>query len=728
MSNIIDIFLPLVKGRTRAYTGAMRALAPLPAFLLLAASAAACPFGFPGHIHAFVESGAPAAPMPEGRCTGRWGRPPAAPPASGRPYDLAAHPVPAEHRAYWELIGYRFDDAAGRVLRPDGAVLTEAALAEEHRPFDASFERLEASLWMAFTLSGYRLDEATCRLMGPDGQPLNAFSMKVWAAMAARQQSHAALEALLAKLRGLDPAAPVPPEVRAAMLELAKAGTRLPPEIKSLVERNSTTVAELRAPAAASYADSTRYFDGQRTLADTALAVVPAKEPAPASRRKEIADPAERALGRTLGAAFNAELAKTAPGRELLAKFRGPKGDDVPDVMVLKLTQSPNDPHAPGAVYDPSSDRMIINHWEIARVLHRRLPADKLARIGPRLNDAKELSKLLAEDPSLLPLVVDDNDVMYFHELLHAEQARRNRVDDELMRGNLPGANPLSKEHEAHREHCRYLLSKGAAAAARSGWHDYCLGMLRDPDAFKDGVTSRYLSTFAGSATLPDVRARQEERRDASRTLERTGLLGNWIGQKLKQFGFLQGDAALAAFGADAERREREFLAALPGLRREAAAGLIAHYEGQGRPGAAFVFAASMPADALEGGEGAVDALAGRATAWLKRDRSKEGLHERLAVSDALRARLKARGNPVPAALHEAYERDAAMMAEGYLAEALKAATPLKPLPGPMGRIFKKLELDERKRLLDRAEDWAKAVREPGDLPARIARARKRTE
>ncbi|MBI2789097.1 MAG: hypothetical protein HYX59_10485 [Elusimicrobia bacterium] len=684
----------------------MRALAPLPAFLLLAASAAACPFGYPGHIHASAGSPAPAAAMPEGRCTGHATAPATAPiPSDGPVYDLRAEPIPAEMRVWWEMIGYRFDDARGRLIGPGGLAVARAHMEALHKPFDAATERLDASVWQSFVYSGYRLDEKTCRLMGPDGKPLDTVTMLVWREANRRQQAHAAMETLLGKLQGLDPALPVPEETRQHMLALASAGTALPPNVRRLLERNTTTVGELRAPAADTYAESTKFFDGHRELSDFVSAAIPGSGPGVAARRKGIPDPDERKLGAALSAAFNAEMMKTAPGRELLSRFRGPKGPDMPDVMVLKLTQSPNDPNAPGAQYDPSGDRMVINHWVIVSALHSRLPPEKFERIKDRLSDAKQVSRLLAEDPSLMPLFVDSLDVMYFHELTHAAQSRRNRLDDESLRGNLPGANPLTKEHEAHREHCRYVLSKEPAAADRNPWRDYCLTLINDPAGFKDSVTQMYLSTFSGSAKLDDVAARQAVRRRTARALQSGGGPVNWVVQKLKQAGFDLGDKELAVYRADVDRRERDFLLAMPALRREAGAGLVSYYEKTGAADRAFLLARTLPQDTLDGGEERIDRLAYEAAAWVARAKGPERRDERLATGGHVIDRLRFRERPVPAALTAAYERDARSLAEELLSKALR-------LPR------------ERAELLDRAEAWTKALKEPGDLPARIRTAR----
>ena len=168
----------------------MRALAPLPALPLHAPAAAARPFGYPGHVHTYAASSAPSVPLPEGRCAGR-GQAPASAPAAvpAKDFDLRAHPIPSEHRSYWEMIGYRFDDAAGSILDSNGSALTEALMVQLERPFDASYERIPADVWMNLMLSGYRLDEETCRLIDPDGAPFNNLSIKIWSGMNRRNQA-----------------------------------------------------------------------------------------------------------------------------------------------------------------------------------------------------------------------------------------------------------------------------------------------------------------------------------------------------------------------------------------------------------------------------------------------------------------------------------------------------------------------------------------------------------
>jgi|CXWL01.1.fsa_nt_gi hypothetical protein len=662
----------------------MRTLAPLPALLLLAVSASA------------------AEPMPEGNCTGR-GKPPA--PGPTTPYNLNTHPIPRAVRPYWEIIGYRFDDNTGRVLDVNGAVISQAEIDDLNKPFDASYERIDHSLWLNYLLRDYRLDEGTGHLLDSNAVALTRFQVKTRDAEVRDYLGHTALENLLGKLRGLDPNAPVPPAVRKDMQDLAKAGTKLPVEITTLLARNNLTVAQLQRPAFKSYADWTAYYDGQRSATDLLLASIPAgAKSGIASRRKEIPTPHERALGTLLRTAFNREIAKTAPGRELLSHFRGVKVENGPAVMVLKLTQDANDPNAQGAIYDPSSDRMIINHWHIIRILNKRLSPEKMARIKNRIADAKQLSKLLAEDPALIPLVVDDNDVMYFHELTHAAQTRRNRVDDELGRGNLPTMNPLAKEHEAHREHCRYLLSKPSAAIDRSEWRDYCLSMAINPGAFKEEITKKYLSTYSGSTMLDDVRTLQNTRRDASLWIMTHSPSASVLGQAFKQLGIALGDAELWKYQADVDKREKEFLAGLPKLRREAGTDLINYYEKTGAAHKALQLALYLPPGDVKKAQ--LAELTNKTLDWLTRSKKQDQRNERLNSVSALAPLLKAENRQWPVHMVEVYERDVRSYAEEILDQALKAPPAA------------------REDLLKRAQAWAAVLRKPGDLQERIARAR----
>ncbi|UPT75088.1 MAG: hypothetical protein M0D55_05080 [Elusimicrobiota bacterium] len=353
---------------------------------------------------------------------------------------------------------------------------------------------------------------------------------------------------------------------------------------------------------------------------------------------------AERALGRQVADAFAAELSRHAPGRELLAKFPPPAGP--PDMYVLKLTQNPNDPNQPGALYDASGDRMVFNHWDIVRVLQMKLPPERMKAIEGRAADVGLLSALFKEDPSLLRVLVDALDVNYFHELKHAEQARRGRLEIEQMRGNLPFANPLSKEHEAYREECRYLVSKGGSALVDSPFAQRCLMMLKDPDAHRDWITNLYVSNYNGFGTVDDVASRQEVRREAARASGEGWAA--WGRRKLREAGLARGDEALAAYRAAELEREKAFLAAVPDLRRRGAEAVVAAHLSAGRYGEAFAAAKSLPHGTAEDHDKRLAGLADKAAAWIARDKAPGGRDARLNAAGAVGTYFNETGRPWP--------------------------------------------------------------------------------
>ena len=400
----------------------MRALAPLPAFLLLAASAAACPFGYPGHTHApaarAAQAGAPERPLPAGRCGG--GAPTAAAPLGGKPLDLRVHPISNDDMPAWQLLGYRA--AGGRLLDRAGAPLTEEGLRFLESPWDAASEKLAIEVWNSLMMEGYRLDEGTCRVMGPNSKPISRVTVQYTKAIMVKGLAHISLERLLATIRTLPPTAPIPAKVRAMAQQMAAAGAPLPPEVRAVLDRPGATVAALRGPATASYQGLQRFFDGMAPLADTAGLALPATGGA-ASRRVPYRSSAEQEFGRALQGAFRAELARNPVGADLLARFDRDRRNGAPNLLVLKLNQRPEDT-TQGAVYDQTHDTMIINHWTVADVVRRRTPASKRAQIEPLLSDPAKLMAFVTKDPALMKAVIQEIDVEYFHELLHARDRK----------------------------------------------------------------------------------------------------------------------------------------------------------------------------------------------------------------------------------------------------------------------------------------------------------------
>lgn len=700
----------------------MRAAPLSAALLLLAPLARACPFGPPGHSHvAALEPSLSGRPLPEGRCSGR-AKAPATPSLAGPELDLKAHPLEPGQATYYALIGYTMDAAAARMRDPSGAVVTEPAWRHLHRTFDASYEKLQPEVWATFLMNGYRMDERTCRLETPGQPPVMHAQILIWAALTKQSQSFSALEELLARLRGLPADAPIPADLRRIMAQMTAAGAELPPRVKSLLARNSTKVGQLRAPAEASYAEQTAYFDGQRPVESFRVATFPGAGPEAAARRKPVTDPVEAELGRTLQSGFEDALSKTKPGRDLLARF-DPKKGGLPPVLVLKLTQSPNDPRGAHAMYVPESDRMVLNHWRVVRLIVDHVPKDKLERIKGRLEDPRQLNALLKEDPSLLALVVDQLDVEYFHELTHAAQARRNRYDDEAVRGNLPGVNPLSKEHEAHRMHCVYLFSKPPAAVARNEMRDACLELLRDPEAFKDAITANYLST-SGGATLEDVRSRQQVRRAAVDEGLKSGDIFRWARSHFKSQALTLGDAELDRYEEQVARDEKAFLGTVPGMRVDVGGRMIAYWRATNRPDLALGLMMKLPPKTFGGAAALEDQLADESLRWYRRhDESKEGRDDRIAALNAINAVYSRQRRPLPEDIVRTYRGDAASLGEELFGKAMETRLDRRRPDGPLSRVFVITDDSQRRRLLEAARSWAEAGGDAA-LVARIDKAR----
>lgn len=639
----------------------MRALAPLPAFLLLAASAAACPFGYPGHVHpSAAQAAAAAAPLPAGRCDG--GLPAPEEPRGGKPWDLRAHPIPDADLPSWELAGFRVDGARARLLDAKGAPLTEEGMRFLEAPWEASRERVSVEVWNNLMLSGYRLDEATCLLHGPGSEPLSRVAVRYTKGLMLKGLTQISLERLLSEVRALPPGAPIPARVRGMAQQMSSAGAPLPAGIRAVLDRPGATVGALRGPATAEYEGLQRFFDGQLPAATALGLAVPASGGA-AKRRAPYRDSAEREFGRALQGAFRAELSRGPVGADLLARFDRNPRQGMPNVLILKLTQRPQD-STQAAIYNPGSDTIVINHWAVAAVVRMRAPPGKRAELEPLLSDPARLMAFVSKDPALMKAVIGEIDVEYFHELLHADQSRRTRIDDEAVRGNTPGANPLDKEREAHREHCRYLFSKASydpAAVTASRWRNYCAGMLRDPDAFQDEVARNYLSTMSGNATGAEFLRMQEVRKAAA-----AAPAGSWSDaarRLLRRAGLRHGDEAIADFNRDVRARDAAFNAGIGAFRERAAARMSEASRGQ--PDLALEYLALDPkwTDAPASEEAVASA-----TRWLaanKSDASK--LDARLAVENLLNLWHGKRKTPLPNAVLALVGADYRAAAAEYL-------------------------------------------------------------
>ncbi len=617
-------------------------------------------------------------PLP-GRCAGQAG--PDLPPEGGTPVN-PADPGLASWASYWRLTGVHPDASGKRLLDARGRPVTREGLAWLAAPVDLSRRLLPSNLWTGLALQGYRLDEATCRLIAPSGRPVTRADMEMIAAENRLSLEREALENVREVLRGAESGRPVPAQALARIKALDAAGVRLPADVRTLLDGGRVpTAAALSAGVEAAYARSTRFFDGQSTLkglGEAALPVVPgfnAPTAPPAYHGSE-----EQRLGELLSGDLRKIFDGNPVSRELMDHFRDAKGAiHLPPMLVLKLTQSPDDPNQPGAVENPENGSLTLNHWEVERYLLAQLPPEQRAGAAKRFVDPAALRVFLETHPKERAAVLDRVDEVVFHEMVHSWQTRRSGFDIEMRRGNIADANPLEKEFEAHREQCRYLLTKSLrdpGALARSGYSDHCLDMVSGYRGFRRGIRDMYMRSFAGSQMLDDVADRQAQRESMARRLMGESLYQD-ARQLLKLVGMSRGDGELSRFRRDMAARERDFATrTLPALQRDLAA-LPARADAGGRPGVGLrVYEALPDADRARAGDALGARLLSDALARLIAPPPGSTLNERLPVFNAAAAELKREGRGWPHPLVAAYDRDAATVVESELDRADSAVDP----------------------------------------------------
>ena len=648
--------------------------------------------------------------IPMGRCVG--GSPASPPPGNGGPaFDFRGAEHGPEFLSALGRLGFRTDEKTGTAEDAQGRTVTAAYVEWLSAPADFSQERMPASTWSVLLVTGYRLDEKTCRLAKPSEPPLTRLDVMATLHGDARGMELAALESLKVKLAALSASAPVPESVRSQMKTLQAAGVKLPPNLSAALMNPRTTVGALARGVDGAYLEQTRFFDGQRDLkglAESALPKswtpgVPAGAPLPVA-------PAERKLGDALSADFIKRFGATASGRELLERFRGKDGKiHLPAILVLKANQRPDENGEYGAFFQPGYDTMVINHWQVESILLARLPAAERARVARGLSDPQVLSRYLEQHPQERAAVMGQIDEIFYHELVHAWQDRRDRLDVEQMRGNAPGYNPLAKEYEAYRLQCRYDFDKAGAdpdGLMKSGSLNFCLGMLKDYDSFRDSIARLYMGSFAGSQELGDVVRIQAARESAARRLMGDGLYMRAV-ESLKLAGLWHGDAALKEAQADYAAREREFIArTLPEIRRRALAGLFTHYEREGRWHWAALILAFDPVE-TPGYDAAMKRwTAGVAPTLLPAPKDAAALAEQTDSLSFFFLQAAAKRAQTTPALVSAYVRDL----HASIKDALKRAA---------------AQPAQRAALLAQAEYWAGALPQDDPDRARVAAAKR---
>lgn len=661
------------------------------------------------HVHVMPAGAAGAdVEIDAGVCSGT-SRPAPPPVLDGPPFDLSAAPIDAGRRSAWKHAGFRFDDAAGRILRADGKPLPDGEFRRLSAPFDAAAEPMEAMLWVGLMAQGVRLDEGTCFFHEPDRpEPVTRLEIAGLKPSQDKGLEFMALSNLRATLKTLPGDRPIPPDVAARLKAAHLAGAKLPQEALDALAAGAPA-REILAGTEDSYASLTRFFDAQRgagSLVTSALPYVPGlNEPA---KPRALVGSVEERLAQALSADLSARFATHEAGREMIERFRDKDGVvRLPVVRVLKLSQRPDDPGygRAAAVQDPSNGTVIINHWVAARIAVDAAPPGKRAALSRELSDAAKLNARLLRDPQLRGKVLKGVEIIVAHEFVHAWQNRRDVYDVEMARGNLPPSNPLEKEHEAYREQFRYfhslLKTHPADAASSPELHGY-RALLSDYDGYRAAITQAYMGTFAGSSDFRTVKQVQEDRRALARSL-RGESAEQWMRQGFKLLGFSYGDRAMTAAVVEDARRAGEFREReLPRMREESGELLPKAFEAAGRADLSLAFAVehgkSNKADAERYLRKTVEGLAAPTA----------HLHDRVRAIQAVEGYARITGEPSPKGFEAARRRDFVLMAEEWLAGAAKA-------PDAQTRVH----------ALGAAEAFAKVA---GDKPmlARVAAARER--
>lgn len=665
--------------------------------------------GSGGHVHVMpAGSMGSDVELDAGTCSGS-ARPAPAPVLDGPPFDLRRSPVDATWRPIWKNAGFRFDDAAGRIVRPDGKPLPDGEYRRLEAPFDAAAEPVDALTWSGLMTLGVRLDEKTCFFHeAGSSNPVKRLEMAALKPNQDKGLELMALSDLRAALRAHPGDRPLPADVAARLKAAHLAGAKLPRATLDALAKGAPA-RELLAGTEGAYASLTRYFDAQRdgeSLLRSALPFVPGvNEPA---KPRALVGSIEERLAAALSKDLAARFATHEAGRELLERFRGKDGVvRLPIVRVLKLSQRPDDPGygRAAAVQDPSNGTVILNHWVAARIAVASAPAEKRAALALELADPAKLGARLLRDPELRARMLKGVEITVVHEFIHAWQHRRASYDVEMARDNLPGANPLEKEHEAYREQYRYLHSllkthpeDAVSAPEMAGYRE----LLSDYDGYRAAITQAYMGTFAGSSDFKTVKRVQEDRRSLARRL-RGESVGQWIRQGLKLAGLAHGDEAMAAAVADDARRAKAFREReLPKMRAESGALLPQAYESAGRPDLALLHAVEHWTAARPDTERYLRKTVERL------DAATGPLHDRVRAIIAVQSYALLSRQPEPKGFAEALRRDYSLMVSEWLAAAEKARAP-----------------EDRKAALRAAQGFAEGCGDKAML-ARVAAARKR--
>lgn len=431
-----------------------------------------------------------------------------------------------------------FERAALEDADVDPARLTEERYALLKGPFDWRKEELSDAERSDLVLDGCRLEDDGRALCLPDKEPITGF--QALSRRGRRAARHAAIERVLAVLAKEDPSKPLSPQARGYVRKIDEAHPGLLPD--ALLQAVSLPGANAGGAAAAfetAYLDSTRFFDGRRSLDDLRESVVPV--PAPPSRGPQaFYDDAESRASAALTQSMAEELNKNPVGRELAKSL----GGVLPPIVVLPIQA--------GAEAFYHGGRVVLSEGSVLDQLAEGLDGKRAAALKARLSKPGALAAHLSSDAAARAKVLAANEGTIVHEMTHGLQERRDVFNAEQDRGNVLSANYAEEEHEAFLTELRYLHAD-LLADPDGSMSDEDLSryesLVSDFDRFRDEITRSYAETFPdGAGTLKTAREVAALRAEASQKLMRGGGWTQTLRQALKLAGLATGAAETDAY------------------------------------------------------------------------------------------------------------------------------------------------------------------------------------
>lgn len=484
--------------------------------------------------------------------------------AADVPFDFNKEAVASEPRKQLEFLGYKFDEKSGRIVGPDGKVLGVQALHNGLAPYDFHKKPLLDEERTQLLLGGCRPEEDSGHVICLDAQTavkkaMTELDLAYMRKLGGLQERHAVLERLGAMLSKEPADQPLSAETAAKAQAILKASpaAQLPASLVAALNAPGAKSGALRAQVESAYADSTRFFDGQTGVDDffkNSRPVTPGYLQPPKS---QFFDDDEKKLGLALRDSAQTYFAQSAPGRELLERFKDKDGKvQLPPFLILDLDSRYV------ATYNQENKTVVVGQAAVVEDIVARAPAAQQAALRAQLKDSKRFNAYLLAHPEAREAFLKQHDCDLYHELTHGWQDRRDRLFDEMGRGNTPSGMHIEYEHEAFLAELRYFHSKLVADPSsvkdNPDLNRY-MSLIADFDKWRDGITQEYYQDFPrDAATLPDLQAVQAERVGIARRLMGESLFAK-AKEYLKILGMDRGTEELDRVRSDSKKRMDAF-------------------------------------------------------------------------------------------------------------------------------------------------------------------------